>query len=196
MRHHADGLTANFSDLKKMAWAMIAQDTRWQMQNAAKKSTKNNTHQLVKRLLHVNAALGGRLKERHSKTLRKVTPLRVRHLTVVNEITLQNNASTRRKIQNHSAATLAHLVANNYNGHVVGILHAQNLISELRHLVKRRRTCNRVHDQEALRSAHVLIAHCAVLLLHKTQKHSARLMPTRTLNATRTHLPRCVQDVQ
>ena len=134
------------------------------------KNQKKNTHQLVKRFLHVDAALGGRLKERHSKTLRKVTPLHVRHLTVVNEITLQNNASTRRNIQNHSAATLAHLVANNYNGHVVGILHAQNLISELRHLVKRGRTCDGVNDQEALPSAHVLIAHSAVLLLQKTQK--------------------------
>ena len=68
---------------------MIAQDTEWQMRTQWEK----NTHQLVKRFLHVDAALGGRLKERHSKTLRKVTPLHVRHLTVVNEIALRKRAS-------------------------------------------------------------------------------------------------------
>ncbi len=49
------------------------------------------THQLVKRLIHINAALGRRFNERHpkfSKAVRKRLPLFGRHLAVINEFTL------------------------------------------------------------------------------------------------------------
>ena len=66
-----------------------------QTSSAAKRKTKKygdqqqSTHQLVKRLLHIDAALRRRLKERHPKALRKVTPLLGRHLAVINEIALR-----------------------------------------------------------------------------------------------------------
>jgi hypothetical protein len=47
------------------------------------------THQLEKRLIHINAVLGRRLKERRPKALGKGSPLHVRHLAVIKEIALR-----------------------------------------------------------------------------------------------------------
>ena len=136
-------------------------------------------------------------KERHPKALGKIVPLHVGHLAVINEIALQQHVSepqsthacfahawggealrisrqlgAQRKSKQATAGG-ACLVPNNHNGHIISILHAQNLVSELRHLMKRGRTCDRVHNQEALPGAHVLVAHGAVFLLQETQEEKS-----------------------
>jgi len=71
-----------------------------------------------------------------------------------------------------AAAGDTRLAADNHNGHSAGIPDTQNLVSELRHLVKRGSTGDRVHNQEAVRGAHVLVAYGVVFLLQKSQEEN------------------------
>jgi len=103
------------------------------------------THQLEKRLLHINAALGTRLKERHPKALGKGSPLLGRHLAIINEIALKEKREKEQASRatpalcvalcnagstKHTAGN-AHLVTNKHDGHVVYTLHTQNLVYDL-----------------------------------------------------------------
>ncbi len=111
------------------------------------------THQLVKRLIHVNAALGRRLKERHPKALGKGLPLLERHLALTSRpagIALKEKRQKEQAsraipalsvaqkaaplhsagITKNTSARDAHPGAYNHDGHVVYILRTQNLVSK------------------------------------------------------------------
>ena len=101
-------------------------------------------HEFVEALFHVHSALGGSLQERSSKGFGEVLSLLCTHLSLVFKIAL---------------------VTADDDWNSVFVLHSHYLLPEGVHLLKGRARCDCINKKEALSCSHVLVSHCAVLLL-------------------------------